>query len=420
MRREERDMFQESAKKRSVGQIIGIVCVFVLALLIVCTFVLYGIFKDANTAPSIFGHRIYIMNGDGMEPRIEQGAAVFVDEGVMPEAPGNVILCSIDGRLAVVGYVGSQEVTLPDGTVESRYIVKYDNTPEDEVWAVEASDIIGRAVSYDVFLGALIRFVASKAGMLIIVIVPCAALVIYEVVMLILSLKKGKKAAAAQADSSELDYEIPDFLKDDYAGEESSSKKAKKAYAEHEPAASGSEPAVPGSEPAMSGSEPAMSGSEPLRFKSGNKEKPAAKHADGEKNPFGFGNGSVNISSGSLRAEREAAAQPKPKPAPAFTSSQTDSMPPIRKADHTIPEDAYQHSEADHEAAPAVTPNAAAFEKVYEQTHREEPQPAHDDSAGTSSSAASSGDLLGSGSVSSRMDELMKLLEEEKKKLSGN
>ena len=41
-------------------------------------------------------------------------------------------------------------------------------------------------------------------------------------------------------------------------------------------------------------------------------------------------------------------------------------------------------------------------------------------SAGTSSSAASSGDLLGSGSVSSRMDELMKLLEEEKKKLSGN
>ncbi len=185
-------MFQENTKKRKAGEIVGIIVIFILAVLIVCTFVVYGTFRDANKAPSVFGHRIYLMNGDGMEPRIKQGSAVFIDEGAMPEDNGNVILCDIDGRLAVVGYQGSQDVTMPDGSVKRKYIVKYDNAPAEQVWAVDEDDIIGRAISYDTTLGAVIRFASSKTGMLIIVIVPCALLVIYEVVMLILSIKRGK------------------------------------------------------------------------------------------------------------------------------------------------------------------------------------------------------------------------------------
>ena len=196
------NMFQESVKKRSAGQIVGIICVFILALLIVFTFVLYGIFKDDNSAPSLFGNRIYIMNGNGMEPRIAQGSAVFIDEGVMPAESGNVILCNIDGRLAVLGYIGSQSVTAADGTVTTRYIVKYDNTPADQVWAVEAEDIIGRAVSYDAFLGGVIRFASSKTGILAIVIIPCAALIIYEIVMLLMASKRSRKAEANARDNA--------------------------------------------------------------------------------------------------------------------------------------------------------------------------------------------------------------------------
>ena len=132
------------------------------------------------------------MNGDGMEPRIKQGSAVFIDEGAMPEAEGNVILCDIDGRLAVVGFQGAQDVTLIDGSVQRKYIVKYDNAPAEQVWAVDEGDIIGRAISYDTTLGAVIRFASSKTGMLVIVIVPCALLVIYEIIMLVISMKKGK------------------------------------------------------------------------------------------------------------------------------------------------------------------------------------------------------------------------------------
>lgn len=186
-------MFNEKTKKRKAVEIVGIVVIVILILAIVATFVLCSMFKDSNTAPTLFGKRVYIMNGDGMNPRIEKGAAVFVDEGVLPEAPGNVILCNIDGRLAVLGYVATQNTTMADGSVETKYIVKYDNAPADQQWAVSSSDIIGRAVSYDTFLGAVIRFASSKAGMLVVVIVPCALLVIYEVIMLILAAKRNKR-----------------------------------------------------------------------------------------------------------------------------------------------------------------------------------------------------------------------------------
>ena len=185
-------MFQETVKKRKPLQIVGMVVAVILVLAIVSTFVVYGIFKDSNSAPSLFGKRVYIMSGSGMEPRIPQGAAVFVEEGTLPESEGNVILCNIDGKLALVGYVGSQTTTSDDGTTVTSYIVKYDSTSADQQWTVEADDIIGRAVSYDAFLGKVITFASSKVGMLVIVIVPCALLIIYEVVMLVITAKRKR------------------------------------------------------------------------------------------------------------------------------------------------------------------------------------------------------------------------------------
>lgn len=198
-----------NTKKRSASEIVGIIVIAVLALAVVFTFVLYGMFKDTNSAPTIFGNRVYIMNGDKMEPRIEKGAAVFVKEGLFPEKPGNVILCEIDGQLAVVGYLGSEEIINPDGTVETRYIVKYDQAPAEEKWGVGKEDIIGKATTYSNFFGALVTFASSKAGMLCVVIIPCAVVLIYEVVMFVLSLKKKgvKKEKKPQKTEEELDAE---------------------------------------------------------------------------------------------------------------------------------------------------------------------------------------------------------------------
>ncbi len=186
-------MFNESRKKRSWIQIVGAIVLFILVIAIIGTFVLFGIFKDSNSAPSLFGHRVYIMNGDGMDPRIQAGSAVFVKEGEFPEREGNVILCSIDGQLAVVGFLGTEGIVTPEGVAETRYIVKYDNAPAEEKWGVGEEDIIGVAKTYSKFFGSVVKFASSKAGMLTVVIIPCALVLIYEVTMFIISLKKRKE-----------------------------------------------------------------------------------------------------------------------------------------------------------------------------------------------------------------------------------
>ena len=192
-------MFQELKAKRSPLQIVGIVVIFILAILIVLTFVLFGMFKGTNAAPKLFGYRVYVVNNDRMEPRIPEGAAVFVEEGTLPDPSSqSVILCRIDDQLWVIGFVGT-DIT---ESGETSYLVKYDNATDDKTWGIKQSDIIGVAKTQDKFFGGVIRFASSKAGMMTIVIIPCLLVIIYEVVMLLLSRSGGSSRRSSSKPSS--------------------------------------------------------------------------------------------------------------------------------------------------------------------------------------------------------------------------
>lgn len=223
-------MFQEKSQKRGLGEKIGIAAIILLVILIICTFVVYGLFKGVDAAPSVFGYRIYIMNNDTMGEQIKKGSAVFIKEGLMPANEGNVILVtcpdtesdqniqnggensqSVKNKLAIVAYCGTQDVTMPDGTIQAKHIVKYGNAPDSQRWVVNTEDIIGKAESYDPVMGAVIRFVSSKTGVLVMVIIPCSLIVIYEIVLLILSMRKKLKESDKDGDNN---YGYPSDSKD--------------------------------------------------------------------------------------------------------------------------------------------------------------------------------------------------------------
>lgn len=175
-------MIQENTTRRGPFRIAGIVVICILAVLIVLTFAIFGMFRYPDSAPNILGRRVYIVQNDRMEPRIPNGAAVFVKEGTLP-SENNVVLCRIDNRLWVLGFVGTE--TADDGS--ARYLVKYDNATDDKTWGIAQSDIVGVAETYDAAIGSIIRFASSKAGMLIIVILPCILIIAYEIIMLFVS-----------------------------------------------------------------------------------------------------------------------------------------------------------------------------------------------------------------------------------------
>lgn len=267
-------MSATKTKKLKVTEIVGIAVIAVLLLAIISTFVLYGIFKDTNAAPNMFGYRVYIMNGEGMEPRIKQGAAVFVKEGVTPNE-GNVILCNIDGRLAVVGYVGTQDVVGSDGTTETRYLVKYDKSDANEVWGIGQNDIIGVAKTYSSFFGSIVNFASSKTGMLLIVILPCALLMAYEIVMLVLAQKK--KSDSRLSDAVMEDYEEdPDEeierLREEIRRSREASAAVKKAEEDPTEATKAFKTAFTSTDD-----------EQPLEFKSGREETPAKEESEIDK-----------------------------------------------------------------------------------------------------------------------------------------
>lgn len=191
-------MFQENKGKRSPLQIAGIVVIFILAILIILTFVLYGMFNDSNSAPKLFGYRVSVVPNDRMEPKVPEGAAVFVTEGTEPE-PNNVVLCYIGDQLCIIRFVGTE--TNPQ-TGEASYLVKYDSDGPDMIWGISRGDIVGVAQTYDSFFGWVIRFASSKAGMMVIVIIPCLLVIIYEVLMLVFQ-RGGYRRSKQKSSSSE-------------------------------------------------------------------------------------------------------------------------------------------------------------------------------------------------------------------------
>lgn len=188
-------MFQENKDKRSPLQIIGIVIIFILAVLIILTFVLYGMFNDSNSAPKLFGYRVSVVPNDRMEPKVPEGAAVFVTEGAEPEE-NNVVLCYIGEQLCIIRFVGT-EINPQTGDIS--YLVKYDSDGPDMIWGIARNDIVGVADTYDSFFGWVIRFASSKAGMMTIVIIPCIFVILYEVAMLALQRGSSKKRRSSSS-----------------------------------------------------------------------------------------------------------------------------------------------------------------------------------------------------------------------------
>ena len=378
-------MFQETSKKRRAGEIISIALILLLIVLIVSTFIIYGVFKDANSAPSFFGRRIYLMNSDSMEPRIEQGSAVFVKEGELPQTSGTVILCEVEDSLALVSFIELCDVTLPSGEVRQVYIVKTDAASELDAFSVSEEDIIGIATTYDSFLGGLIRFASSKNGMLVIVIVPCALLVIYEVVMLIISAKKKRLARSADSsygyeDSYSQEDTALEFGRRSAKGAESRARRVFKS--EHEDKIADSDSSTH------------------------EKKAPAARKVPAEFSGFDFGTPSGGSGGEKSTAQFEFSVPKTKKDSPSQASapkSQDSDLSEYYNSVSTQPE-AMTPGRAAASEAPAAPPKAqegtapAVRQTPAVKTAPEAPRP--------------------SVSSSSRIDELMRMLEEEKAKLA--
>jgi hypothetical protein len=144
-----------------------------LALFTLFLLTLSLIFSFGGDAPSLFGRNVYIVKTDRVD-FLRTGTAL-ITTAVHPEEiePGDIVIFrNSENRKGIAEIVSSQV---------SESVFRFNAVSERGTEMIlSESQVVGKAVQYSNFFGALIRFAKSPIGVMIIAVIPCIAILLYE------------------------------------------------------------------------------------------------------------------------------------------------------------------------------------------------------------------------------------------------
>lgn len=153
-----------------------------------------------GSAPALFGHYVFLAETDAFSA-VKKGSALIVDPVELTEiAPGNIIIFTDEEGGDRIGEV--QSIASDDGI----YTFTVRNDANGSV-TVGQSHIVGKGIYYSEFLGAIVSFATSPAGVCLIAILPCAAFVIFEIVGIL-----KRRAPQPEVDTVKKQYETPTYV----------------------------------------------------------------------------------------------------------------------------------------------------------------------------------------------------------------
>lgn len=153
-----------------------------------------------GSAPALFGHYVFLAETDAFSA-VKKGSALIVDPVELSEiAPGNIIIFTDDEESDRIGEVQSVEA------VDDIFTFTVRNDANNNV-TVGQSHIVGKGIYYSEFVGAVVSFATSPAGVCLIAILPCAAFVIFEIVGIV-----KRRAPQPEVDTVKKQYETPTYV----------------------------------------------------------------------------------------------------------------------------------------------------------------------------------------------------------------
>lgn len=171
-------MIKRSWVARAVGVVVGIALI-VLAVFLAVTSMLFSF--GSGSAPDIFGYNVYIVQDNDFY-RLKAGTAAIAQK-VWPDEVNNgelIIYNRYENGGAQLAKVNSS--TLKEG------VMSFDvETQGGENITISQSQLVARVNYCSDFLGAVIGFAMSPFGVMAIAILPCLAIVAFEIVKFIFS-----------------------------------------------------------------------------------------------------------------------------------------------------------------------------------------------------------------------------------------
>ncbi|MGN0622308.1 MAG: hypothetical protein ACI4I9_10620 [Porcipelethomonas sp.] len=202
------------AKKKRLGVSVFVVILTVLMLCVILFTAMVN-FKFSSSAESgtLFGKHIFVFETEDMAPEIDKGSAVIADsDDIQVLTEGNVILFSQGEGFESVMRI-REVIHNTDNTV---YKVAYDADP-DNVIEVNKKNVIAKCDTESQNLGKLITFLKSTVGLLVGLLLPCVLLLVLIIVKLV-SVRKGSEEDEEYEDEFDEDF---DNDEDEYEEEDS-------------------------------------------------------------------------------------------------------------------------------------------------------------------------------------------------------
>lgn len=191
-------MIKRSSVARCVGVVFGVLLI-VLAVFLAVTSMLFSF--GSSAAPDIFGYNVYIVQDNDFY-QLKAGTAAIAQK-VWPDEVNNgelIIYNRFENGGAQLAKVNSS--TLKEG------VMSFDvETQGGENITISQSQLVARVNYCSDFWGAVIGFAMSPFGVMAIAILPCIAIVAFEIVKFILS-----KRPVPQVETVKLQEEAPVYV----------------------------------------------------------------------------------------------------------------------------------------------------------------------------------------------------------------
>ncbi len=189
----------KSGGKKSPVTIIEVIVIAVLLVFIVAMIIVCFTFKNKGGTPKVFGTYLYNTKAVNMLPDIPENTLIFAKDKEIPNIkPGSVILCKIDTNTVLIRV---RETLEEDG--KQFYIVRFDTSPVNETFKISKDDVVAVALKQDSNMGKIIAFATTTSGILLIIIIPCFLIILFQVIRIV-NIKRLEEQASSIDDIDEI------------------------------------------------------------------------------------------------------------------------------------------------------------------------------------------------------------------------
>lgn len=202
------DNIKKSIGKKIIDVLSNIILV-ILGIFIVYMLIFMFTGMKTNETPTIFGHQIYIVRSNSMNPTFETGSLLVVKQVNKSSIEVSDIITYKRNSESTATTHRVVDIQNDDGL---QFVTRGDANNVDDPMPVSSNDVLGKVVFIIPYIGYLFGFIRTKQGLLVFIIIPALLILMSQLFSFLKEVKKHKKENENKLNIDELQTKVSEIL----------------------------------------------------------------------------------------------------------------------------------------------------------------------------------------------------------------